>query len=148
MRLFRATLDDVPRIMACAREFCAILKQPLNEKHYGHFWSCVLSGNTGIIFLLEDEAGQVAGGIGGISHPDLLSGEPCAVELFWYVKPEFRKGLWPVRLLRSFEGWAEANGCKTVAMIYMQDSQPEKMKEFYERSGYRLLESHYTKAIK
>ena len=147
MRLIEATVSDVPRIMECAREFCAVLKQPLNENHYGQFWSATLSFNQGIIFLLEDGAAKVAGGIGGIKLPNLLSGEMSAVELFWYVKPEFRKGLWPVRLLKQFERWAFEHGCAEVAMIYMEDSQPEKMRSFYERSGYTLRESHYTKKL-
>lgn len=147
MRIITATVEDVPRIMECARQFCAVLKHPLNEKHYGQFWERALTCVQGNIFLLEDDSGNVAGGIGGLTHPDLLSGQLCAVELFWYVKPEFRKGLWPVRLLKEFERWAEKSGCRTVAMVYMQDSQPEKMKEFYERSGYRLQESHYIKNL-
>lgn len=147
MRLFEATSADVPRIMECAREFTALLPDcPLNENHYRLFWERELSSKKGIIYLLEHE-GVIVGGIGGIASPDLLTGKLSAVELFWYVKPDYRKGLWPIRLLKCFEEWAKLKGCATISMILMEASQPAEMRHFYERAGYSLLETQYRKNL-
>jgi GNAT superfamily N-acetyltransferase len=149
MRIVRAQLQDVPRIMECARQFTAILPDcTLDEAHYGNLWRRVIEAGAGAIFLLETDEGGVAGGIGGICTPDILTGQLVAVELFWYVQPEHRHGLFPVRLLREYERWASGQGCVHVSMIYMEASMPERMKEFYERSGYRLLETVYRKRLK
>jgi GNAT superfamily N-acetyltransferase len=148
VRITAATIDDVPRILECAREFTAILPDcPLDESHYSQFWRGALQSRAGIILLLEEDDGRVVGGIGGMIHPDLLTGRLCAVELFWYVKREHRRGLWPVRLLKGFEVWARRRGCATVAMIYMQASMPERMKGFYEQAGYSLYECGYRKVL-
>ena len=146
MRIIEAKPSDVPRIMACAREFCALLKVNLNEAHYAAVWTRFMEEGRGGMFLMED-AGRIVGGIGGITADDLLTGEREAVELFWYVQPEFRKGLAPIRLLNHFEDWAAGAGCKGVAMIHMEASMPQELKLFYEKRGYRLLESHYRKTL-
>ena len=146
MRLFRANIEDVPRIIDCAREFCALLGQKLNERYYQMFWEGGIATGSGVIFLLEHD-GKVVGGIGGKTARELLSGEVYAVELFWYVKLEFRGTMWAIRLMTKFEQWARDCGCKEVAMIHMEKSMPEKLKEFYTRSGYVLDETVYRKKI-
>jgi GNAT superfamily N-acetyltransferase len=147
VRLFQATIDDIPRIMDCAREFTSIIPDcPLNEAHYEAEWRKFFNSGNGVIYLMEHE-GEIAGGIGGIKCPDLLTGRASAIELFWYVKPEFRSGTWPVRLLREFEQWAVMRGCHEISMIHMECSMPERMKEFYTRNGYELFETMYRKRI-
>jgi hypothetical protein len=144
MRIERAQMKDVPRIMDCARQFCAILNWKLNESHYGDVWARLLSGGSGAIFLLT-EGEEVMGGIGGMKHADLLSGELCAVELFWYIQPKYRAGMWSVRLVKLFEKWAEQNGCHHCNMVIMEGSMPDKLDSFYQRMGYRKTESVYQK---
>lgn len=141
--------------MDCAREFTSVIPDcPLNERHYEAAWKQFLGSGAGVIFLLEEDKPltanyepKVLGGIGGICHPDLLTGRLTAVELFWYVKPEHRKGIWPVRLLKAFEKWAALMRCHEVAMIHMECSMPERLKEFYQRRGYTLFETMYRKRI-
>jgi GNAT superfamily N-acetyltransferase len=156
VKIFAATLDDVPRIMDCARVFVHTrMSSPvnagaphdqLNEAHYGECWRGFLKTGIGAMFLLED-GGELVGGIGGVAHPDLVTGELTAVELYWYVKPEYRRGTMPIRLLTEFEQWAARRGCRTVAMIHMQDSMPEALGAFYERRGYKLYETMYRKSL-
>lgn len=148
MRIVQATIEDVPRIMACAREFTSVIPDcPLNVSHYGDVWRGLLRSDLAAIFLLEDDSENVVGGIGGVTNPDLLTGRKMAVELFWYVKESHRGGTWPVRLLASYERWAKNQGCYDVAMIHMECSMPERLKEFYTRRGYQLFETMYRKSL-
>lgn len=147
MRLFKATLDDIPRILGCAREFCAIIPDmPLNEEHYVNQWTGFVRDDIGVIYLLED-VGEIVGGIGGIKHPELLTGRMTAVELFWYVRPEFRHGTWPIRLLHEFEVWAALHECHEIDMIHMECSMAERLEGFYQKKGYTLYETVYRKII-
>jgi len=149
MKITHITQSDVHEIVPCAREFCAIIPDtPLNETHYINQWTAFLSNDRGMIMVMRDEAGVVIGGIGGVIHPDLLTAFSLAIELFWYVKPEFRYGIWGVKLLKEFEKWAGENRCHYIHMIHMQCSMPEEMKHFYERMGYHLFETIYRKKIK
>lgn len=147
MRLIRATVEDVPRILDCAREFCGVIPDcPIDDQHYTSCWRDYVSSHIGVIFLLEHE-GQIAGGIGGIHHPDLLTGRKIAVELFWYVREEYRKTMWPVRLLKEFEVWAKMCYCTHISMIHMECSMPKEVASLYQRMGYELFETIYRKKL-
>ncbi len=129
-----------------------MLGVPLNEAHYRGVWEHLLASGDGVMFLMQEqgffaEERKIVGGIGGVRRQDLLTGEWKAIELFWYVSPEFRKSLSSVRLLDHFEKWAVAAGCKRVAMIHMELSMPAELKEFYGKRNYRLIESHYEKEL-
>lgn len=148
MRIVRATIEDLPRILECAREFTSIIPGcPLDEAHYVATWREFLLSGAGAIFLIEND-GEVVGGIGGVSHPDLLTGRKIAIELFWYVKEKFRGGLHSIRLLFEFEAWAKQVECTQVNMIHMECSMPSEMKSIYERQGYELFETVYRKELK
>lgn len=147
MKLIRANVKDVPRIMECAREFTSLIPDcPLNEGHYSRQWTKFIEHGAGAIFLLEVED-LIAGGIGGVCHPDLLSGRMQAIELFWYVKTEYRNGMWPFRLLKEFEVWAVGMKCSHVSMIHMECSMPERLKDFYVGQNYSKFETVYRKAL-
>lgn len=146
MRIFKAAIIDIPRIMECAREFCAVLGHDFDEASYHKFWIKTIFDGNGDIFLLEHEGG-VVGGIGGIKSGQPLSGKLVAVELFWYVKEQYRHGLWPMRLLSEFERWSEECGCESINMIHMEKSMPDHLKKVYQRMGYELIETVHSKPI-
>ena len=147
MKIIRATTEDVPRIAECARMYTDVIPTcEFNEEFYLAQWRRFMASGVGGIFLLVDDGNtQVFGGIGGIIHPDLLTGKLTAVELFWYVKPEYRSG--GVRLLKTFEEWAKSRDCKVIAMICLSCSMMDKLDDFYRKAGYTLLEKHYIKEV-
>lgn len=94
---------------------------------------------------IDEENGVFRGAIGFIISNDLHSGEKIAIETFWFVPPE-HAGIGG-ELFKVFEAEAKKAGCKKTAMIHLVDSYPERLKSFYEKNGYRLLESHYIKEV-
>jgi hypothetical protein len=152
LRLVRGTEADIPRMLTCAPEFAGgIPDHPLDQEHYRKCWEGFFQAGNGAMYLLEEVqdggATEVAGGIGGICHPDLLTGRLTAVELFWYVKLEHRTGDWPVRLLKAFEDWAATMRCHDAVMVRIECPMNEWLKEFYQRRGYTLFETMYRKVI-
>jgi GNAT superfamily N-acetyltransferase len=143
MNVIRATVDDVPRVVPCAAEFCKVLGWPLDGDGYVAHLKNVIQAD-GVIFLLEHE-GTVVGGLGGVLHSEPVSGKRMATELFWFVMPEFRRGTGPMRLLASFEKWGHDNGAQHICMLSMEHSMPEEMDRLYRRLGYRKLETTYIK---
>ena len=143
--IYQATAQDVPKIIPCAVEYTDIIPgMEFNEKSYTSFWTNMLKGGNGVIFLSETD-GVVNGGIGGIMYPEPLSGRMTAVEMFWYTAKETRGD--GIKLYLKFKKWAKENGCKRMAMIYLPCSMPEKLKTFYEAEGFSLLEMHYEVAL-
>ena len=97
--------------------------------------------------LMKEVDGKVVGCLGFIMSTDLHSGEPIAIETFWFVDPAFRGQGYGNELFDAFEETAKRKGAKKVAMIHMSDSFPDILEKLYMKRGYRLLEKHYIKEI-
>lgn len=79
----------------------------------------------------------------GVATPFLFGTKLCAVEIAWWVDPEYRKSNIGRELLEAFEYWAKKVGCELVTMI----SLDERVGKFYEKNGYVLTEHTYMKEI-
>lgn len=109
-------------------------------------WTVFLEKGLGVIFIMES-MGKFAGALGGILFMDPNNNDVSATELFWYVLPEHRNGIEPVRLLLAFEHWAKEMGARRVSMMHTFGTQVEQLSGIYTRLGYRPLEVHYVKEI-
>ena len=146
MHIARARVEDVPLLIECAMEFAAQIPDcPLDEEGYIFSLQNIVE-SCGVIFLLFDGS-RVVGAIGGIKSPDILTGRLLAIELFWYLMPAYRRGMWAIRLLNKLEEWAKDSKCWHIAMIHMECSMPEKMTRIYRKLGYELFETVWRKRL-
>jgi hypothetical protein len=138
--------EEVPSFFARFKDDskCVSINVPYAQKYY----RTMIENKMGQVFLLcDEETGSVHGGLACIKGPVPHSGQMVAVELFWYVAPEYRGSLGALELLVAFENWAKENQCSSCALIHMMDSQPERLEKLYLRMGYKLLEKHYIKEV-
>ena len=70
-----------------------------------------------------------------------------AVELFWFIRKQYRGGRAAVVLLKKFEGWAASKGCRRVTMVHLENDASDGLPKFYMRMGYSPLETHYIKEL-
>jgi GNAT superfamily N-acetyltransferase len=110
------------------------------------FYTDMMSMGLAVEFVAE-ENGEIAGALAAIKGRENHSGSWFAVETFWFVNPAVRSKGVGTALLDAFEQWAKEEGCAYTAMIHMVDSQPEILKSFYEKKGYKLTELHYIKPL-
>lgn len=93
--------------------------------------------------MLED--GEVIGVIGGQVSSQVMSEERFYQEMIWYMDKKHRtKG---IRLLRYLENWCSENGICQIVMARMHNSMPDQLDHFYQRCGYKPMETHYVKQI-
>lgn len=78
------------------------------------------------------------------NHP-LFKGHKVALELLWYVKPEFRGSLVGPKMFVKYEQWARDNGCTIILADNIGDAP--KIDRFYENSGYSLIEKKFMKEL-
>lgn len=106
---------------------------------------------NGVIFVAEVDLEQrvdkptVVGMLSLIkvdSHP--LTGQSYGDELVWWVDPEHRNGTIGPRLLGAAEKWATTAGLSMLKMVAPAKSD---VGTFYERQGYRLIESAWAKDL-
>ena len=109
-------------------------------------WRLILQHGIGGLWKAES-GGVVIGGIGGTIFGDPNDGALVAQEMFWYIDEPHRGGMAAVRLLTTFENWAKARGAKRIQMAHLLELQPERIRDFYERRGYKAVEVIYAKAL-
>ena len=132
----KATVADVPQIVACGREFHAYgtwSHVPLDEDAYGSFAAAAIEG-PGAIFLTDD------GMCGGLMVPAYFN--PAfvfAAELFWWAPTEGRA------LREAFEGWAQESGASAVQFSAMTDDHLPAVTRLYRMGGFKPAETAFVK---
>tara|TARA_R110000868_G_scaffold187432_1_gene429951 strand:+ start:315 stop:776 length:462 start_codon:yes stop_codon:yes gene_type:complete len=141
-----ATIDDLQAAGAVVARFSADIGRVFHVEHFCGFWGALIDAGYGSIFLLEQE-GVIQGLIGGLATPDPYHGGMVASEAFWWVLPEYRGGIGAGRLYKAFETWAVEQCAEEIRMVHLEASMPERLAKFYERNGYTLMETHYSKPL-
>ncbi len=147
-RIIKVERNDAMRLLPAARLFAHEANLP-GRFNADNFISTIVSlFDSGILFCygIDGEDG-VDGGIGGITHQDLTSGDKVAMELFWFMKPEVRGSRDAIRLFDAYEQEAKARGCRRVMMATICGLGDERISELYKRRGYTEFERHFIKDL-
>jgi len=128
-------------------EYGAMFSADVTPETIGNLIATVLKHGTIFLAELWPEGGgekQVIGMLAIVVIPHPLTGRTFADEIAWWVDPEHRNGLTGPYLLRSAEDWARQNGANMVKMVAPAGST---VGAFYERRGYRAVETAYLKGF-
>ena len=143
-----ATLEDVPTIVAMARQFYP-------ETHYVNW--CDMDDGTvadlaanlaeNHVMLVAELDGRIVGMVGLFIGPFLFNRDRLgAYEVVWWVAPEARGSRVAASLLTAIEAPSRDKGASRIQMVHMPNSPPQAA-ALYERFGYALSEVSYTKDI-
>lgn len=118
---------DIPRIIDMVEALALSVNGPQEvcRIRTGETLSGLIHRPDGAVWISE------RGFIAGCITQTIISPDPVAVELGWWA--EDRSGL---RLLRTFEAWAQARGASLIKM----SCNGGPAKQILERSGYRVAE--------
>lgn len=106
----------------------------------------LIEGDGGILLVAERD-GEVIGMTGGLVHPAYFNAHHLTgQELFWWVRPEFRKGV-GAEMFSRLEQEAKDRGAKSWSMIALDRVRPKAMDRIYKVSGYRCAEHSYIKRL-
>lgn len=143
------TADDLPSVsLAMGTAFFKEGGMPgrFDLEVFRKNWTALLSVNMGRIWLLEVDQ-KACGALGVLITDDINDGARVISEAFWYVVPEMRNSLHGVRLFNEMERYAESIGAKRVLMIHYHATMDYRLPKFYEKRGYRAIETHYAKEL-
>lgn len=139
-----AVYEDVPDLVDLGIRFISEGKYrdkiATNPEALAQMMFSLIENPYGLLLVLEKD-GRLIGMFGAIATLSPYSGEPVAMELFWYVAPESRGG--GVRLLRRAEQWAREVGAKKMIGV----SHTKKVGKFLKRYGYLPMEEHFLKVL-
>lgn len=131
------TIEELPLCLPYGPAFMKEYDLPgtFSPEEFLKNWTLWLTAYPAIMYGLWDNT-HLAGGIGGMIHPDLNTGDRLAVEFFWYVEPSYRNTLLAARLPLTFKKWGKRNGAVRWKMIHLlspgEDPATVKLARFYE----------------
>lgn len=102
------------------------------------------AANPGNCFLMIVD-GTCQGILYGARLKSVVSGKEMFQEVIWYVNETHRRH--GVRLLREVENTLQSQGVSIMIMAVLENSKTEKLKDFYERIGYKKIETHYSRIL-
>lgn len=141
------TEEELIELHKVVSEFYKLMpykKKILDPKKWAATWLQLIESGVGkVLSLVEDD--EVKGGIGLIMHNSLEDGALVTSEAFWYVDEKSRGG--GIRLFKAAEEFAKSIGSERMMMIHLQNSMPKKVKNFYERMGFKEAETTYLKEL-
>lgn len=97
----------------------------------------------GVAFVAEQDGVVIGGLLGTIGPAWCIPSETVATELAWWIDEEHRGGRTAVKLLRTFEGWAYAQGASAVALTSIDATAGRLL----EALDYRMVERSYWKEL-
>ena len=100
-----------------------------------HYRECLL--------LIKDN--ELVGAIAGQIVNAPLDNNKIFQEMMWYVKKEHRSH--GGRLLKELESRCRDRGVVAIIMVAIGSSMAERLNKYYNRLGYKHLETHYIKAL-
>ena len=93
--------------------------------------------------LIVDDVCQ--GILFGSRFKSMINGGWAFQEVIWYVNEKFRSH--GVRLLREAEKLLKSSGVSIMIMAVLENSKTEKIKAFYQRLGFKPMESHFVRNL-
>lgn len=138
-----ATLVDVDPIVAMGAHFIAQIypsEITYNPTQIAKLARQLIESPDGAIYL-ADVRGLVVGMIALHAYQHPMSGERMATEVCWWVEPRHR-GI-GVRLYRLAEAWSREQGATVFQMI----APSPDVARFYERVGFKAIETTYQKRV-
>lgn len=148
MTIREATESDTPRLVEMATSFLAQAPLygellPPDPARVADLVAACLA--IGVIVVAETHGGDLVGllGLAVVTHP--FSAAHFAEEQAWWVEPIYRRGTLGPRLVNYALEWARLRGLQFVKMGAPANA-PE-VAAFYERSGFRAIETAYVKEL-
>jgi GNAT superfamily N-acetyltransferase len=140
-----ATTADLPALVTMGRRFLAMLYTDRLKDAPDRLDALAsqLVGDANSLVLVSEQAGEVVGMIAMVCYEHPMSGDPMAVEMFWWVEPEQRGD--GMRLFRRARAWAKARGARILQMI-APATNPD-VAAMYDRLGFVPMETTYQRSL-
>lgn len=98
-------------------------------------------------FCLVDEDDNVVGCLACLLSEIMFSKQKVALELVFWLEPEYRNSKSSVLLLQYYEEWARKKGCDLISLVHMENNSKDKAKHLYNKLGYTQTEYSYIKEL-
>lgn len=148
MRVRQATDADIGEILEMSAKFYAGTSYAgfarMNDASVRNLAQLLIDTGVMLVACIEQHIIGMAGLL--VSPFPFNTEKTIACEIVWWVEPEARNSGAGFALLREIEPACKARGVSAIQMVHLKNSPPQAAL-LYERLGYSLTESSYTKVI-
>lgn len=147
----KAIESDIPEIVKLCERFHKFAIEPFglnfNTNDMAAYCKFAISNPLSTLLLLihnDNIEGMISGSLSiwlGSSKNILLT------EQWWWVNPSQRNKVNSFSLIEAFIKWGRQCKATHLIMVSMGVKNEKLMKRFYERKGFKPLETHYIKEI-
>ncbi len=116
-----------------------------SSKVYDSLFDAVGRDDFGIFVLCADT--EVVGMFLCFVTPCFFSDVKQAVEIAWYVDPEYRGSKMAAKMLKIYEQWAKERDAVCVNLVNLDVLRGVKVAKLYERMGYKMVENTFMKEL-
>lgn len=141
-----ATEDDELEVLMLVKSFTKEAPEEYvwnKEKMSNLFHVCLESPASGLFVAEED--GSLVGFIAATLAEPMFADYTVATELAWFVDKDHRNARTSVKLLRTFEDWAESKGAKYTALADITGLR--SLENLYSKLGYSSTETTYLRKL-
>lgn len=147
MTIRKATLDDMPQLLAMGEQFAQYAPFDVEYSPEGTAAFLAALMESGLVMVAEQDD-RITGAIVGALAPMWYSpGNLIASELAWWVDSEHRGSRAAIQLIKAFEAWAKDSGARIITMSDLRIGEDYPAGPLFERLGYRVSERAHTKEI-
>jgi GNAT superfamily N-acetyltransferase len=148
-KIKRVTEEDIVNLSILSKQFSKEAKEngynlAFKQDKFTQSFVAIINNPDYYYLVAEIDDEAIGFFLGAIFHP-LFSEDTIAAEMFWWVDKEHRGHSAAIKMLKSFEDWAEKSGA---TQINVSDLQGVKnLDKLYQRLGYKRSEVTYRKDI-
>lgn len=146
-----AQIADIPTIVDMLTKFFSQLslepeRTELDRKHVTHLLIGLIKGDHGHVIVLDND-GIPVGVLVAARMPGLAYPASQAVELAWWIEPDFRGARSAFDMLREYERWAREQNCSVIHMGCMTGLRGDDVARLYERAGFQNIQRDFVKFL-
>lgn len=146
-----ATVDDIEILLRFAKNFHHASPYGMmrfDSKKGKEFLRTIIEGSPveGICLIALKDGNPIGFLVGAASEPVFTSNR-VAMELGWWIEPDFRNTKASALIYSAYEDWAYRIGCSHVQGAYLPGVSPDLTK-FYKKRGYIQTESSFVKVLR
>ncbi len=153
LALREATVEDIPAIHDMYLHAAEATDLPfevgeMNEELKTFYTSCINSPDCLVLLLVTSE--KPVGVLVASKLVIPLFKTASVNEILWWVEPEGRKGIAPLRMIQAMEEWGKLNECTHVKLgllSNMSRKQTKRLHKIYRKKGYKPFSTTYYKEL-
>lgn len=146
----KITREDIPALIAMNERQIQESKYhalKMDKKKVKIWYLNFINNPRSVALLLEDDNGILMGAMAARCNQFYWNYENYVTDFFFYVIPEYRKGLASKKLYDALYQWAIEKRAIEIQLSYVYGEDPETLHNFLSFLGYEKNGGNYRKAV-